>query len=94
MFIILLHYIKPLEEVERHLPAHRAFLEKHYADGHFIVSGRRVPRTGGVIIAKAAGREQVNDLIAGDPFYRHEVAEYDIVEFEPTMSDGRFDLAP
>lgn len=90
MFVISINYIKPLEEVEPHLEAHRAFLDRHFADGHFIAAGRKVPRTGGIILAKAAGREQLNDLISADPFYVHEVAEFDVVEFEPTKTAPGF----
>jgi hypothetical protein len=49
-----------------------------------------VPRTGGIILAKAAGREQLNDLISADPFYVHEVAEFDVMEFEPTKTAPGF----
>ena len=47
MYIIILTYQKDLSEVEKHLEAHRAYLDKYYASGHFIASGAQVPRTGG-----------------------------------------------
>ncbi len=49
MFIANLTYIKPLSEVEKYLEEHIAFLDKYYASGKFICSGRKNPRTGGVI---------------------------------------------
>lgn len=39
MFVILRTYKKPLAEVERHLAAHRAFLDKHYADRTLLCLG-------------------------------------------------------
>ncbi|MDE6094920.1 MAG: YciI family protein, partial [Muribaculaceae bacterium] len=39
MFIAILTYKKPLEEVDRFLQAHRDFLAEHYAAGDFIASG-------------------------------------------------------
>ena len=57
MFIAILTYKKPLEEVDRFLQAHRDFLAEHYAAGDFIASGPQTPRVGGVI------------MISGSRFY-------------------------
>ena len=62
MYLIILTYQKDLSEVEKHLEAHRAYLDKHYASGYFVASGAQVPRTGGVIyyeIGRASCRERV-----------------------------------
>lgn len=36
MFIFKLTYKKPLEDVEKHLAAHREYLDKFYRTGNFI----------------------------------------------------------
>ena len=51
MFVIELIYKAPLAEIDVHMPAHVRFLQKHYASGHFVVSGRKIPRDGGIILA-------------------------------------------
>ena len=51
MFVLLLGYIRPIEEVDALMREHVAWLNEHYDAGRFVVSGRRVPRTGGVIVA-------------------------------------------
>ena len=51
MFIVDLTYVKPLEEVDKNIQEHMLFLDKYYSSGKFLISGRKVPRTGGVIIA-------------------------------------------
>lgn len=84
MFVILLTYKKPLSEVERYLPDHRVYLDRHYADGTFLCSGAQVPRTGGVILCRAADRAAVEALMCEDPFRIHGVADYEVVEFSPT----------
>ncbi|HEX8350231.1 MAG TPA: YciI family protein [Hymenobacter sp.] len=81
MFLLILTYSKPLEEVEPHLPAHMAWVEAHYQDGTFLASGRRVPRTGGVILVRAADLATVGTIAATDPFLVAGVAQYDIIEF-------------
>ncbi|MFZ6688358.1 YciI family protein [Undibacterium sp. SXout11W] len=86
MFIIDLDYIKALTEVEKFIPEHRQFLEKYYASAKFLISGRKEPRTGGIIIANCASRDEVETLIQEDPFHREAIARYTITEFIPTMT--------
>ena len=85
MFIAILTYKKPLEDVDRHLQAHRDYLAEHYAAGDFIASGPQTPRVGGVIMITAKCREAVDSIIAQDPFNISGIADYQIVEFTPTM---------
>ncbi|QYF94997.1 YciI family protein [Massilia sp. PAMC28688] len=91
MFLILLNYKKPLSEVDRFVAEHREFLAEQYAAGVFKLSGRREPRTGGVILARAASLPEIEAVISRDPFHREQIADYEIVEFCPTMSSA--DLA-
>lgn len=81
MFIINLEYIVPLEELDEHMDSHVAYLKKYYAADVFIVSGRKVPRTGGVIIAQAKSKELLEMIIAEDPFHQHKLAKFTITEF-------------
>ncbi|MBJ2196272.1 MAG: GTP cyclohydrolase [Muribaculaceae bacterium] len=85
MFIAILTYKKPIEEVDRFLQAHRDYLAEHYAAGDFIASGPQTPRIGGVIMIKADNREAVDSIIVQDPFNINGIADYQIVEFTPTM---------
>jgi uncharacterized protein YciI len=84
MFIVLLHYTQPLAVIEAHLEEHRSFLDRHYAAGRFLASGPQVPRTGGVILVKSSSREELDGVLAEDPFYREQVATYQVIEFNPT----------
>ena len=86
MFIISLTYHKPLEEVDAHLNAHVEFLKSNYAKGFFLASGRKTPRTGGIILARAVNRAEIESIIACDPFAIHDVATYEITEFTPSMT--------
>ncbi|GFZ33182.1 hypothetical protein CSC2_37080 [Clostridium zeae] len=84
MFIINLTYIKPIEEVEKYLNEHIAFLNKYYDNKNFICSGRKNPRTGGVILCNAKDMKEVEGIINEDPFKKNTIAAYEIVEFQPT----------
>lgn len=85
MFIAILTYKKPLEEVDCFLQAHRDYLAEHYAAGDFIASGPQNPRIGGVIMMKTDNRADVDAIISQDPFNINEIADYQIVEFKSTM---------
>ena len=81
MFIINLTYIVPLDELDKHMGAHVKFLREYYKKNTFVASGRKVPRTGGIILALASSKEAVEKIISEDPFYRHKLAEFTITEF-------------
>lgn len=92
MFIVTLTYTVPVDEVDRHLDDHRAWIDAHIAAGRLLATGRRVPRTGGVLLAPGPlGREAVEQLVATDPYHRAGVAEYEIVEFVPTTTAAGFE---
>jgi len=86
MFIVSLTYKAPLSEVDLCIEAHMLYLEKFYDSGTFIASGRKIPRTGGVILINADNRAQVEQVIQQDPFYIADVADYEITQFVPTMT--------
>ena len=81
MFLIELTYTHDLTEIDAHMAAHVVFLKKHYAAGHFLVSGRKIPRDGGLILAVGRSRQQIESIIQEDPFYQRGLAEFRIVEF-------------
>lgn len=86
MFVVSLTYKKPIAEVELHLAAHIGYLEECYAKGIFIASGRKVPRSGGIILAKAETRAALDAILQQDPFYFEEVADFEVTEFVPTKT--------
>lgn len=81
MFLVSLTYKVELAEVDKHIAEHVAYLEKYYDKGSFIASGRKVPRTGGIILAHAESREHLNDILQEDPFFQADVAGYEVTEF-------------
>lgn len=87
MFVLLLKYLKPLDEVDVHRPAHLEFLERYYREKKFICSGRKDPPTGGVILANVGTEIEATKIICEDPYFVHGVAEYEAIHFTP----GRFD---
>lgn len=91
MFLIVLKYEKPIEEVMKHLDDHMVFLEKYYEHNKFICSGRQEPRTGGIILCNGNNKEEINLIIKEDPFYKNNIAKYEIIEFIPSKFIKGFD---
>lgn len=81
MFIISLHYIVPLEQLDEHMAEHVKFLNTYYKQNIFLTSGRKVPRTGGIILARAASKEVLETIMSEDPFCKHGLAEVTVTEF-------------
>jgi uncharacterized protein YciI len=85
MFVIELTYKATLAEIDAHMAAHVQFLKKYYATGHFLVSGRKIPRDGGIIVAMAKSRQQIEALIREDPFCARGLAEFRIIQFRASQ---------
>lgn len=88
MFIVSITYAAPLEIIDRHIPAHIEFLNEQYRLGYFQLSGRKVPRTGGVILATVKERAILDRILGQDPFNRERLASYEVCEFVPTKSSN------
>ena len=86
LFVVELTYRRPLGEVDAALDAHVAFLDRQYQAGIFLLSGRMEPRTGGIILARAASGDDLWDILAGDPFHGAGLADYRVTEFVPSRA--------
>lgn len=80
MYVVSLTYRVPQEIVDFHNDAHIAWLQKAFDDGVFIAAGRKIPRTGGLLLSQAE-REVLDASLARDPFYINGVADFEVLEF-------------
>lgn len=85
MFIIELTYQVDLAQIDDAMKAHVAWLNKHYAAGTFVVSGRKVPRDGGIIVATGHDRAAIEAIVREDPFVARGLADYRLVEFNASQ---------
>ena len=94
MFVIELTYTAALAAIDAHMAAHVSFLKKYYASGHFLVSGRKIPRDGGIIIAAARDRDDIERIIREDPFHTHRLADFRIIQFRASQRAPDFPKRP
>ena len=85
MFVIELTYKADLAEIDAHMTAHVRFLKKYYAAGNFLVSGRKIPRDGGIILAVGKDRRQIEAIVEQDPFHVRGLADFRIIEFRASQ---------
>jgi uncharacterized protein YciI len=85
MFIIELSYRVELSEIDAHMKAHVAFLKKYYAAGKFLVSGRKIPRDGGIIVAVGKDRDELTAIMSEDPFVSKQLADFRLIEFRASQ---------
>ncbi|HET9265895.1 MAG TPA: YciI family protein [Vicinamibacterales bacterium] len=85
MFVIELTYKASLTRIDAHMAAHVRFLRKYYDSGHFLVSGRKIPRDGGIILAVAKNRQEIEAIVSEDPFHQGGLADFRIIEFRASQ---------
>ena len=81
MFIIELTYTADLARIDASMRAHMQFINAHYASGHFVVSGRKIPRDGGIILAVGTDRAEIEAIAQQDPFVTKGLATARVIEF-------------
>ncbi|QCP48114.1 hypothetical protein FAZ95_02255 [Trinickia violacea] len=84
MFVIDLTYTVPLDRIDESLEAHRAFLTRHFDAGVLIAAGPKVPRMGGIMLANGVDRDELEAILATDPFAIEGLARYVVTEFKAT----------
>lgn len=86
MFVLLLTYQTSLDEIDKLIPEHVEYLERNYRAGTFLLSGRQVPRTGGMILAVGDDVEAITKITETDPFVPAGAARYTIIQVAPTLA--------
>ena len=89
-FVIESTYVAEIEKIDDQLAAHRAHLEQGFQSGMLLASGPQLPRTGGMILARAKEKAEVEAFLARDPFALAGLSEYRVVEFQPVKQAALF----
>ncbi len=86
-FFLQGQHLVPFEQRDPTLIAeHRQFLQRGYDKGHFLLSGPSVPPSGGVLVARAESLEQLNEILANEPFCKANLMRFSkIIEFDPVQ---------
>ena len=88
-FVVTIEYIKPMDVVEEHTPAHRTFSGGLAEQGILLFSGPFNPRTGGMLVVQTESIDKAVALFEDDPFKKLEIAKYQIREWVPKVGAER-----
>ena len=91
MFIIELTYTAALSDIDAAMKAHMRYLNAHYASGHFLVSGRKIPRDGGIILAVGESLAEIEAIAGQDPFVTKGLATARVIEFRASQRADAID---
>lgn len=83
--IILIDYVASEDAVDAQLKPHVEWLEQGFDAGLFLLGGRQVPRSGGVILCRGH-RADVEALAATDPFVTSGVATANVIEMAASFA--------
>jgi len=86
MFLLLARYTRPIEEVDRLLDGHRAWIVTNVEAGRILLTARQVPLTGGMLLARGKDSDEIWHMISEDPFHTSGMAEYSVLEFDPVRA--------
>jgi len=53
--------------------------------GNFLISGRKIPRDGGIIVAVGRNLDQIEAIIREDPFYERGLADFRVIQFRASQ---------
>jgi uncharacterized protein YciI len=90
MLIALSRYTTTLEKVDEHRDAHIHYLKNLITANKLLAAGRQTQPVGAVIIAGNITLDEFENILANDPYCKANVAEYNIVEFNPVLCDESF----
>lgn len=97
MFIVQLKFADNKNQAGQHMEGHKAWLQRGFDDGIFLVAGSLQPNDkggagGGGIVAHDISREDLESRVQADPFVAENVVSAEIVEIIPSRADARLDF--
>lgn len=70
---------------------HKSYLEQEYKSNKLLFGGRKVPRTGGILISQHANERELEKVLNSDPFVKSGAVTYSITEFIPVMASKAYE---
>ncbi len=90
MFLVDMQFTD-LEKITPELTdAHRAYLAAQYQNNQLMFGGRKVPRTGGILLSLHQDKAELVAMLEADPFRQSGAVSYSITEFVPVMASPNY----
>ena len=89
MHIVFLKFTPNKGRAGEYMESHKAWLQRGFADGVFLLAGSLEPGLGGMILAQQCSGEELEARVKDDPFVENGVVGMEIHEVDPGRADGR-----
>ncbi|WP_448548569.1 YciI family protein [Thalassotalea fusca] len=90
MFLVNMNFIDIEKVTPELVETHRAYLAKEYEKDLLLFGGRKIPRTGGILLSQHPSEKALRMVLDADPFVQSGAVEYSITEFFPVMAAPSF----
>ena len=89
MFMVLLKFSANKGQAGAYLEGHKAWLQRGFDDGVFLIAGSLQPNQGGSVVAHNTSRPALEARVKADPFVAEDVVRAEILEIAPSKADER-----
>ena len=89
MFVILLKFGAGKARAGEFMEGHKAWIQKGFDDGVFLLVGSLTPNMGGGLLASGESRADIEARVRQDPFVAEGIVEAEILEIDPARTDDR-----
>jgi len=89
MFVVLLKFADNKGQAGQFMEKHKAWLQRGFDDGIFLLAGNLQPSLGGGIVAHNSSMPDLQDRVNTDPFVAEGIVSAEILEISPSRVDDR-----
>jgi len=92
MFIVSLKFSVNKGHAGQYMDDHKAWIQRGFDDGVFLVAGSLQPNLGGGLIAHNTSLDELQNRVDDDPFVAEDVVSAEILELTPSRADDRLNF--
>ena len=89
MFLVLLKFSANKGQAGQFMDGHKAWIQRGFDDGVFLLVGSLQPNSGGGIVAHNTSLPELENRVKDDPFVAENVVDAEILEVAPARADER-----
>ena len=89
MFVVLLKFSENKSQASQFMDDHRAWIQRGFDEGVFLLAGSLNAQQGGGIIAHGTTMAELEQRVDDDPFVAQNIVKAEILEIEPARTDRR-----
>ena len=92
MFVVLLKFSDNKGNAGQFMDGHKAWIQRGFDDGVFLLVGSLQPNAGGGIVAHGTSLQDLQTRVNDDPFVAENVVSAEILELTPSKADERLNF--